>query len=95
MYNFSCRFEFCARPPSLTSKSDATPTELVWESGLPSFEDWCLDTSMPDHALIDAHMRAVSLIEVEGLQTLECYGKHLDGIAMGYGALCDAEGFRA
>ncbi|KAF7334623.1 SET domain-containing protein [Mycena venus] len=94
IYNFSCRCEFCARPASLTFKSDAARAELVSESGLPSFENWCLDANIPDHALIDAHMRAVSLIEAEGLQTLDSYGKHLDAIAMGYGALRDVEGFR-
>jgi hypothetical protein len=93
MYNFSCRCEFCARPAAVTSKSDATRAELhtVWAS-LPSFEKWCLDATMGDHTLIDAHIRAVSLIESEGLQMLE-YGKHLDAIAMGYGALRDVEQF--
>ncbi|KAJ6479580.1 hypothetical protein C8R45DRAFT_832800 [Mycena sanguinolenta] len=94
IYNFSCRCEFCARPSSLTSKSDAARSELraFWAS-LPSFEEWCLDPNIGDYALIDAHVRAVSLIESEGLEMLE-YGKHLDAIAMGYGALRDVEQFR-
>ncbi|KAJ7238271.1 hypothetical protein B0H12DRAFT_1025867 [Mycena haematopus] len=94
MYNFSCRCEFCARPASLIYQSDAARSELhtMWAS-LPSFEEWCLDPNMGDYALIDAHMRAVSLIESEGLEMLEC-GKHLDAIAMGYGALGDVERFR-
>jgi hypothetical protein len=95
MYSFSCRCEFCARSSSVTSKSDTTRSELreVWAS-LPSFEAWCLDGSMADYALINIHKRAVALIEAEGLEMLE-YGKHLDAIAMGYGALCDVEQFRA
>lgn len=48
---------------------------------------------MEDYALIDVHLRAVSLIESEGLEMLD-YGKHLDAIAMGYGALRDVEQFR-
>ncbi|KAJ6589442.1 hypothetical protein B0H19DRAFT_921857 [Mycena capillaripes] len=95
MYGFSCRCEFCARPTSMTSMSDAARSELreFWVA-LPSFEAWCLDANMPDHALIDVHKRAVSLLEAEGLEMLE-YGKHLDAIAMGYGALRDVEHFRA
>ncbi|KAJ7719441.1 hypothetical protein DFH07DRAFT_761131 [Mycena maculata] len=95
MYNFSCRCEFCARPAIAVSKSDAMRAELraFWDA-VPSFEAWCLDARMPDHALIDAHKRAILLIEAEGLQTLD-YGKHLDAIAMGYGALQDVEQFRA
>ncbi|KAF8179930.1 hypothetical protein K438DRAFT_1603255 [Mycena galopus ATCC 62051] len=94
MYNFSCRCEICARPASLTCKSDAARAELhmIWPS-LPSFEEWCLDPDMGDYALIDVHLRAASLIESEGLEMLD-YGKHLDAIAMGYGALRDVEQFR-
>ncbi|KAJ7186406.1 hypothetical protein C8R46DRAFT_274791 [Mycena filopes] len=100
MYNFSCRCEFCARPEAVTSYSDAVRSELraFWtpdnQHHLPSFEQWCVDASMGDYALIEAHMRAVALIEAEGLEVLE-YGKHLDAIAMGYGALRDVEQFRA
>ncbi|KAK7018369.1 SET domain-containing protein 5 [Favolaschia claudopus] len=93
LYNFSCRCEFCARPAALTSRSDAARTELetVWKE-LPSFETWCLNSTIPQQALIDVHKRAVALIEAEGLEMLD-YGKHLDAIAMGYGALRDVEQF--
>lgn len=97
MYNFSCRCEFCARPEAVTYRSDAARSELraFWAADhLPPFEEWCLDATMSDYALIEAHKRAVALIESEGLEVLD-YGKHLDAIAMGYGALRDVEQFRA
>ncbi|KAJ7083543.1 hypothetical protein C8R44DRAFT_651994 [Mycena epipterygia] len=94
MYNFSCRCEFCARPEAVISKSDAARAELhTLEASLPSFEKWCLDATMADHALINARIRAVALMESEGLEMLD-YGRHLDAIAMGYGALRDVEQFR-
>jgi hypothetical protein len=49
---------------------------------------------MPDDMLINAHARALRLIEQEGLQVLDC-GKHVDAIAMCYGALEDVEMFRS
>ncbi|KAJ7176097.1 hypothetical protein C8R43DRAFT_872919 [Mycena crocata] len=95
MYNFSCHCDTCAQPSAAILQSDAARAELrAFWGAVPSFEAWCLDGSMSDHALIDAHKRAVTLIEAEGLEMLE-YGKHLDAIAMGYGALCDVEQFRA
>ncbi|KAJ7435810.1 hypothetical protein B0H11DRAFT_1701227 [Mycena galericulata] len=98
MYTFSCRCEVCARPAAAIAQSDAARAEIhaFWDSAdVPAFEDWCLDPRLGDMALIDAHKRAVALIESEGLQMLEGYGKHLDAIAMGYGALRDVEEFRA
>ncbi|KAJ7673863.1 hypothetical protein DFH06DRAFT_978817 [Mycena polygramma] len=62
---------------------------------LPTFEAWCRDPRLPAHLLIDTHKRAVALIEAEGLEMLDrTYGKHLDALAMGYGALRDVEQFR-
>lgn len=48
---------------------------------------------MPDDMLINAHAYALKLIEQEGLEVLDC-GKHVDAIAMCYGALEDVEMFR-
>jgi len=48
---------------------------------------------MPDDMLINAHGHALELIEREGLQVLDS-GKHVDAIAMCYGALEDVEMFR-
>jgi uncharacterized protein YfaT (DUF1175 family) len=49
---------------------------------------------MPDSALIDLHVNALQMIEQEGLQVLNCE-KHVDAIAMCYGALEDVDMFRA
>ncbi|KAJ7113161.1 hypothetical protein C8R44DRAFT_631204 [Mycena epipterygia] len=95
-YAFSCRCAHCALPHSQRSKSDAARAELRafdWES--PAFEAWCADARMSDYALIDAHARAVTLMEQEGLEVLDDYAKHIDAVAMGYGALGDVEQFRA
>ncbi|KAJ6532887.1 hypothetical protein DFH09DRAFT_932988 [Mycena vulgaris] len=95
MYGFTCRCPSCTRPASKTTQSDAARAELrTFWGDIPSFEAWCLDVCMADQALINAHKRAVALIEAEGLEMLD-YGKHLDAIAMGYGALRDVEQFRA
>ncbi|CAK5267958.1 unnamed protein product [Mycena citricolor] len=90
LYNFTCRCPHCLRP------NDAARAELhaFWGAVPARFEAWCVDARLPDHLLIDAHKRAVQLIEAEGLETLG-YCRHLDAIAMGYGALGEAEEFRA
>ncbi|KAJ7093342.1 hypothetical protein B0H15DRAFT_776709 [Mycena belliarum] len=93
-YAFSCRCAACARPSAAVAQSDAARAELAafWAAVLP-FEAWCRDARLPDYGLVDAHARAYQLIEAEGLQTLGI-GKHLDAIAMGYGALRDVAQFR-
>ncbi|KAJ7659219.1 hypothetical protein DFH06DRAFT_989689 [Mycena polygramma] len=107
-YGFTCRCAFCALPPSGLARSDASRAELrvlaasllpsastpLTSPTLPSFETWCRSPFLPANLLIDAHKRAVALIEQEGLEMTE-YGKHLDAIAMGYGALRDVDQFRA
>ncbi|KAJ7615433.1 hypothetical protein FB45DRAFT_1008361 [Roridomyces roridus] len=98
MYNFTCSCTICSLPPLALAQSDAARAELAvfWRHSnrIPSFEAWCRDPRMGDTVLIDAHKRALDLIEHEGLQVLD-YGKHLDAIAMGYGALRNVYLFRA
>ncbi|KAJ6629818.1 hypothetical protein B0H10DRAFT_1775631 [Mycena sp. CBHHK59/15] len=96
-YNFACHCAVCTHTThsNAVPASDAARAELrAFWARTPSFEAWCGDSSLPDHALIDAHKRALLLIEQEGLQVLGC-GRHLDAIAMGYGALRDVAQFRA
>jgi hypothetical protein len=96
LYGFTCYCSACTLPSSIaTLKSDQARATLdqFW-STLPTFEEWCLDTSMPDDILINAHAHALKLIEHEGLQVLDC-GKHVDAIAMCYGAMEDVEMFRS
>ncbi|KAF8809293.1 SET domain-containing protein [Phlegmacium glaucopus] len=73
---------------------------------LPSFENWCLDPTFPDDIILNAHVRALQSIEREGLEILDISsgngdhhpardkGRHLDAIAMCYGALEDVDNFR-
>ncbi|KAF9466655.1 hypothetical protein BDZ94DRAFT_1250418 [Collybia nuda] len=96
LYGFSCRCDYCSLPSTEAfSRSDEARAELenFWAT-LPTFEQWCLDASMPDTALIDRHVRALQLIEQEGMHILNSE-KHADAIAMCYGALEDVEMFRA
>ncbi|KAJ7646927.1 hypothetical protein FB45DRAFT_734866 [Roridomyces roridus] len=95
MYNFTCACAACGQPTSQSSDAARLELHSFWSSTtLPSFETWCLDGSLSDHLLIDAHKRAVELIATEGLEVLADYGKHLDAIAMGYGALKEVKLFR-
>jgi hypothetical protein len=94
-YGFTCFCSACTLPSLAIQKSDQVRASLdqFWAT-LPTFEEWCFDASMPDDMLINAHARALRLIEQEGLQVLDC-GKHVDAIAMCYGALEDVEMFRS
>ncbi|KAJ7281033.1 hypothetical protein C8J57DRAFT_1501230 [Mycena rebaudengoi] len=94
-FNFTCRCDSCALPDAAAiDASDAAREELrTFWTRIPSFEAWCPDARLPDHLLIDAHKRALALIRQEGLHTLQ-YRRHLDAIAMGYGALMDVDNFR-
>ncbi|KAF8152563.1 hypothetical protein B0H34DRAFT_784605 [Crassisporium funariophilum] len=120
LYGFECVCSYCQLPEDKIRQSDLARTTLsaMWgdaaaEAGLPSFEKWCLDPELSDDVLINAHVRALHLIEREGLQILDTHGhteaeaggvggahperdigRHLDLIAMCYGALEDADNFR-
>ncbi|TFK62617.1 SET domain-containing protein [Pluteus cervinus] len=65
---------------------------------LPTFEQWCLDPSLPDDILIQAHSRILEVMQNEGLDVLiseEGWGKkHIDELAMCYGALKDVKRFK-
>jgi SET domain len=90
-YNFTCDCWACSRH-SLESDRARAKLAKFW-SAIPTFEKWCLDASMPDDMLINAHMHALEMIEKEGLQVLDCC-QHVDGIAMCYGALEEVALFR-
>ncbi|KAF8885160.1 hypothetical protein BD779DRAFT_1534322 [Infundibulicybe gibba] len=94
-YGFDCLCEFCHRDPDATQRSDLARQALrqFWET-IPSFEAWCLDTSAADDALISPHKHALHLIEQEGLASWYDCGRHVDAIAMCYGALQDTSMFR-
>ncbi|CAA7263838.1 unnamed protein product [Cyclocybe aegerita] len=75
---------------------------------LPAFDKWCLEPSIPSYILIDAHRHALDIIRDEGLEILDTHpgsgpghrghphrdvARHIDAIAMCYGALEDADNF--
>ncbi|KAK7047680.1 hypothetical protein VNI00_006448 [Paramarasmius palmivorus] len=97
-YGFECRCSFCdihwSSPSSMLYSSDSARLELsqFWDK-LPLFEAWCKDRAAGDEDLVKMHIRALELREKEGVQGF-CYKKHIDAIAMCYGALEDVEGFR-
>ena len=82
--------------------------ESTSSSSLPSFEKWCLDPTLPDDILIHSHLHAIHSMQQQ--QQLQQQGllpildttttahdtliRHLDTIAMCYGALEDAVNFR-
>ena len=108
-YGFKCLCSLCVVPSNDNIQSDiarvSTWTETKQEtktnsettSLLPSFEKWCLDPTFPDDILIDAHMRALQFTEQDDhhdpTRDTDII-KHLDAIAMCYGALEDADNFR-
>ncbi|KAF5378136.1 hypothetical protein D9615_007522 [Tricholomella constricta] len=96
LYNFTCACPSCALPSfDAIQHSDCTRLSLAqfWDTQ-PSFEEWCLDAGMPADALVKRHLAALRMIKQEGLQVLDAE-KHVDAIAMCYGALADLEMFRA
>lgn len=97
---------------TLESASSSSTSSTSSPPSLPSFEKWCLDPTLPDDIIINAHIRALQCIEREGLEILDIIttpssssdhphhhpardiGRHLDAIAMCYGALEDVDQFR-
>ena len=97
-YGFKCLCPLCVFP----SISKINSEESII-SHLPSFEKWCLDPTFPDDVLINSHKRALRSIEDISAgnhdddnhdRSREGIGKHLDAIAMCYGALEDVDNFR-
>ncbi|KAG6810584.1 hypothetical protein H0H92_011218 [Tricholoma furcatifolium] len=94
-YAFTCHCSYCSLSNDAVLYSDETRTSLgdFW-STLPSFEAWCLDSTLPDDMLIKLHIEALQMIKQEDLQVLDSE-RHVDAIAMCYGALADPEMFQA
>lgn len=95
MYNFECHCVHCDLPTSAgIGRSDLARQELrqIWKT-IPSFEKWCHDPRLPDDLLIRAHQGAMELRDKEGLHLFD-YRKHVDAIAMCYGAMRDVQMFK-
>ena len=114
-YGFKCSCPFCifprdnnilqsdvARSTLASPETESNPEESTFATSspvLPSFEDWCLDPTLPDNILINAHLRDIQLIEREGSVSggdhlTRDIVHHLDAIAICYGALEDVDNFR-
>lgn len=107
LYGFRCSCPYCNSPaPSLNMLQSNLARQVlsqIWNTDLPSFERWCSDPSYPDNTLINIHVRALHLIRQEQLEGLNLgpgahpqldVGRHVDRIAMCYGALENVEMFR-
>ncbi|KAG6816061.1 hypothetical protein H0H87_008893 [Tephrocybe sp. NHM501043] len=95
-YGFTCCCSYCALPSQdAILHSDTTRVALgqFWKT-LPPFEEWCLDQTLPDDRLVKLHLDALRMMKQEGLQVLDSE-RHVDAIAMCYGALADPDMFRA
>ncbi|KAG7087270.1 hypothetical protein E1B28_013249 [Marasmius oreades] len=100
LYNFDCYCQYCDvhwSEPNASVQSDLDRKELLEFSTsshrVPSFESWYADKNLPDDALIELHLWALETRAKEGLE-LFAYKKHIDVIAMCFGALEDVENFR-
>ncbi|PBK87154.1 SET domain-containing protein [Armillaria gallica] len=93
-YNFDCLCPSCTLPRKSIIHSDFAREELSHLTELMvSFEAWCASEELSDDYMIRMHQRALELREAEGLQLFESR-KHIDAIAMCYGALGDVAMFR-
>ncbi|KAK0188298.1 hypothetical protein F5146DRAFT_660932 [Armillaria mellea] len=93
-FNFDCLCPSCILPWGSIIHSDFAREELTRLTGLVvSFEAWCASEVLSDDYMIRMHQRALELREAEGLQLFESR-KHIDAIAMCYGALGDVSMFR-
>ncbi|KAK0202287.1 hypothetical protein DFS33DRAFT_1384630 [Desarmillaria ectypa] len=92
-YNFDCLCPSCTLPRESVIHSDLAREELFHlTEHMVTFEMWCANESLSDDYMIRMHQRALELREAEGLQLFESR-KHIDAIAMCYGALGDAPMF--
>ncbi|KAG7443859.1 uncharacterized protein BT62DRAFT_921526 [Guyanagaster necrorhizus] len=96
-FNFECVCPACSLPLHRQQRqSDFAREELARLMGhlrAVTFEEWCASGTLWDGYLIRMHRRALEIREREGLEMLEVR-RHVDAIAVCYGALGDVEMFR-
>ncbi|THH11290.1 hypothetical protein EW146_g8095 [Bondarzewia mesenterica] len=93
-YHFACACESCVRPRTDRAllQSDQNRIELDrWWARRTTFERWLKDRSMPYLALIIAHVRALEMLEQEGLH--DGRARHCDMVARCFGALGETNKF--
>ncbi|KAF9554413.1 SET domain-containing protein [Agrocybe pediades] len=109
-YGFECHCTHCCSVEVAKSDSARLFLTQFWDDGrtrLPAFRRWCEDLSLSPDMLIEAHKQALGLIQREGLEVLNAVApssessqflrdvaRHVDAVAMCYGALQDVENFR-
>ncbi|KAJ7140972.1 hypothetical protein C8R44DRAFT_762184 [Mycena epipterygia] len=89
-YGFTCACTYCAAP---SAASDAARAELRdWRALHPRFMPWATDMCRADDTVIAASLRALALIEQEGVYGLQVL--FFEDIALSYAVLGDEARFR-
>lgn len=93
-YGFVCMCVHCDLPDAAAvARSDAAREELRdWHLRHPHFLPWATDLGRADDTILAANLRALALIEQEGLHGLQV--PFLEEIALSYALLGDAPLFR-
>ncbi|KAL0949418.1 hypothetical protein HGRIS_009479 [Hohenbuehelia grisea] len=92
-YNFRCTCDACnASQYAITQGDDARARLRGFWGFFPGFVEWCTSPAYADDTLIRANLSALDLIEREGLHALG-HERHLDLLAMCYGALANVDMF--
>ncbi|KAJ7725632.1 hypothetical protein DFH07DRAFT_946188 [Mycena maculata] len=93
-YGFECMCPHCDLPDAAAvARSDAAREELRnWRHLHPRFLPWSTDICRPDDTIIVSNLRALELIEQEGLYGLQV--PFIEEIAMSYAVLGDELQFR-
>ncbi|KAF8584462.1 hypothetical protein K439DRAFT_1346172, partial [Ramaria rubella] len=91
-YHFTCTCPYCSGTSS--ADSDFRRRELQnWSSTNLTFEKWVADPKQDRKTLIKSSLRALEMIEKEGLQGTFAH-RHYWDLAMCYGALADAKNMK-
>ncbi|KAJ7287013.1 hypothetical protein C8J57DRAFT_1282543 [Mycena rebaudengoi] len=93
-YDFTCACIHCnLDDEAAVARSDAVRAELRnWRNLHPRFEPWSMDICRADDAIIVSNLRALELIEQEGLYGLQV--PFIEEIALSYAMLGDEDQFR-
>ncbi|KAF7374781.1 SET domain-containing protein [Mycena sanguinolenta] len=93
-YDFECMCKHCDLPDEdAVTRSDAARAELRnWRHLQPRFLPWSTDMCRADDAIIVSNLRALALIEQEGLYGLQV--PFMEEIALSYAVLGDESRFR-
>lgn len=93
-YGFSCDCPYCTLPtPEAIARSDAARAELRdWRNTHPTYMKWSKDLCRADDTVIQSHLRALELIDQEGMHGMQ--GIFLEEIALSYAILGQEVEFR-